>query len=136
MEIAALLKGTIQQSIDKIDEIVKRKHPEILAKMAEELFANEGEFNGRPRWKPNKASTVRRKGGNSPNIETGFLEHQMSTPGVLEENNWLDSIPSKRSDTGYKHADKLRKFSDIGQTEEDLELIDKRLEDAIRDEYS
>lgn len=123
----------IQPTIDEIDVIVQTEHPKILAQMAEELFANQGNFNNRSSWADNTPSTVKRKGGNSPNIDTGFLEHSMSTAGFLENDNWLDNIIPPKKNGDYKYADKLRKFSDIGKTAADLKYMDTQLEKKIQD---
>lgn len=137
MNFAQLIMQAIQPSIEQIDAAVIEQHPIILADMAQELFAQQGAFNGRNRWEDNTESTAKRKGGNSPNIETGFLEDNMTKPGFLENDNWLDSIkPPKKKDGNYNYADKMRKFSDIGQTSEDDHYMSEELAKAIRNELS
>ena len=125
--------------INKIIEIIKAEHPIIVAKIAEDLFANEGDFNNRPRWKPNTASTIKKKGGNSPNIETGELENWLSTPGNADDDDYMFKLPpskrQSRTANGYWYANELRHFDDIGKTDKDKELIDKTLERKIGEEF-
>ncbi len=137
MDFTQIIMQAIQPTIEQIDTVVIEQHPKILAEMAEELFAQQGAFNGRNKWADNTESTVKRKGGNSPNIETGFLEDSMTRTGFLENDNWLDSIkPPKKKYGNYRYADKIRKFSDIGQTPEDNHYMSEELAKAIRNELS
>lgn len=139
MDIGAVLLGEIKKTIKTVDEVIKREHPIILAEMAKELFTNEGHFNNRPGWEANAASTIRKKKNARPNVETGFLEEKLSTPGVLEDDNWLDNLTPppgvngrRRNTNGYKYANVLRKFDDIGKTPEDKALIEKELEKELK----
>lgn len=137
MNFTQMIMQAIQPTIEQIDTTVIEQHPIILAEMAQELFASQGAFNGRNRWEDNTTSTSKRKGGNSPNIETGFLKKNMTKSGFLENDNWLDSIkPPKKKDGNYKYADKMRKFSDIGQTAEDDHYMSEKLAKAIRNELA
>lgn len=131
--IQAQIEALIMASVKKIDEVINENHPIILAKLAEDVFANKGSFNGRSAWAPNTPSTIKRKGRDDPNYDTGFLEHKVSTPGFLESENWLDNIPNS---SGYKAADKMRKFSDIGKTNDDEKYIEQQIEVALKNEFT
>ena len=132
-DIQTQIEALIMASAKKINEVINKNHPIILAKLGEDVFANKGSFNGHSAWKPNAPSTIKRKGRDDPNIDTGFLEHKISTPGFLESENWLDNIPNSR---GYKAADKMRKFSDIGKTDDDEKYIEQQLEVALKNELT
>ncbi len=149
MGIETIIIESITSTAEKITGIILEEHPNILADMATKLFAKHGAFNGRERWKSNAWYTISKKGGNKPNIDTGNLKQHMTTPGFLENDGWLDSltVPPKRdkrtktglsknasNPNGYKDADALRPFSDIGRTDSDEQYIEKKLEKIIAKE--
>lgn len=126
--------------VAQIIEVIKNEHPIIVAKIAESVFANEGAFNGRPRWKANASSTIKRKGGDSPNVESGELENWLTTPDNAADEDYMFKLPrakrSKSSGNGYWFANEIRPFNDIGKTEQDHKLIDSELEKKIGEHFA
>lgn len=128
------VKKSIQEIETKIINVIQEEYPQILANLAEDIFASGGQSHGRS-WESNKASTVKKKGGNSPNIDTGQLENWMTIPGnILEEDfmSHLPNTPNEDSNIGYFDADSLRPFHDIGQTSNDEEYISEQLSIKIK----
>lgn len=109
----------------------------ILPEMAKQLFDSDGSFDGREGWQPNAPSTIKRKKSNKPNVDTGNLKEFMTTPDNLVSNDWLDKLSTPNgSIDGYKYADNLRKFSDLGETEMDADYIANRLQDLLLEQFS
>lgn len=125
----------IQESMQKVTEIIESEYPKLLSKIAEEIFASGGKSHGR-NWEDNKKSTIKRKGGNSPNIETGQLENWLTSEGNLLEDDYMTKLPTpKRSQWGennYTYANQLRKFDDIGRTQDDEEYIEQKLIEKLK----
>ncbi len=140
----------IQESITKIDEIIEKEYPLILATLAREIFESKGQSHGR-HWEPNTESTKKRKGSDYPNIETGQLEDYLTTPGFLEDDNYMANLPTPQrtgkakggmnhqknysNTNNYEYANALRPFDDIGKTADDEEFIERQLEIAITAQY-
>lgn len=116
--------------VKKADDIVTAEQPIILSQMATDLFNEQGAFNGRQQWADNLPSTIKRKGRNSPNIDTGLLENTMETTGFLMQDNWQQEVFAINE--GYEKADAMRKFSDLGETEADNEYMVEKLTEALR----
>lgn len=149
MSLGSQIEELINQSVLKIDGIAKSAYPNELAKLAEEIFASGGKSHGR-NWADNTASTQKRKGGNSPNIDTGLLEHTLTQTGFLQNDDYMDKLPKpiksksskgKKSNSsddpnGYKFANKMRPFDDIGKTDDDKEWVVKEVIKRIISEYN
>ena len=125
----------ISESIKKIDAIIQKEYPKELSNLAEDIFASGGKSHNR-NWSENKPSTIKRKGGNSPNIETGQLENWLTTDNNLVDDDYMARLPTPSKGTwgenGYLYANELRKFDDIGRTPEDEEYIVNQLVIKIR----
>ena len=114
--------------VEQTNKKIKAIFPEIVAKLAKEIFDTQGTIDGR-NWKDNTESTAKRKGRNSPNIDTGLLEHVLSQPGFVMDDAYMDKLPeSNKSPKGYKYANDMRNFDDIGRTPADEAIIEKELE--------
>lgn len=123
----------VDDTINQIITIVKTQVPEILGNLAKEIFDSKGQSHGR-NWEANKPSTIARKKGSNPNIETGILEQYLTQPGILEDDNYMGYLPSPPNDSqnGYKFANAMRPFNDIGRTPEDEEWIERQLEQKLQ----
>jgi len=138
----ATLEEAIQEIINntnnKVIQIIQEEHPKVLADLAKDIFQSEGQVDGR-NWQSNKSSTAKRKGFNQRNYETGDLYNMLTEPGFLENDNYMMNLPSpKRGNSyGYQAANDINnganRFDDIGQIQKDKELIDKALEKVIVD---
>lgn len=128
----------IDESMKKIDSIIQSQYPKILAELAEDIFASGGKTHGR-NWAENKPSTIKKKGGNSPNIESGQLEDWLSTEGNIVDDDYMTRLPSPLDDwggEGYLAANALRKFDDIGRTSDDEKYIEEQLTEKIQEQLS
>lgn len=125
----------IQDSINKINEIINEEYPKILSNIAEDIFATGGKSHGR-NWKENTASTIKKKGGNSPNIETGQLENWLTTDNNLLNDDYMSKLPTPKNsmwgENDYLYANKLRKFDDIGRTYNDEKFIEQKLIEKLK----
>ncbi len=149
--IAEAVKKVIDQTSQKILEIVKKEHPLILAELARDIFQSSGQSHGR-NWQPNSEATVegfygtsssgkkikvKGKGFNRRNYETGQLMETLMEPGFLEEDNYIENLPSPKrgSSYGYQAANDFNapqnRFDDIGKTAQDQEYIEEQLEQKI-----
>ena len=138
MSLGSQIEELINQSVLKIDEIAKSAYPNELAKLAEEIFAGGGKSHGR-NWADNTTSTQKRKGGNSPNIDTGLLEHTLTQTGFLQNDDYMDKLPTpskSKNPQGYEFANKMRPFDDIGKTDDDKEWVVKEVIKRIISEYN
>jgi hypothetical protein len=119
----------ILELMKQVSDIAKVQMPELLGKLAKEIFDSKGQSHGR-HWNPNKPSTVARKKSSNPNIETGVLEQYLTQPGILEDDNYMSYLPAPANDSqnGYKFANAMRPFDDIGRTPEDEEWLEQQLE--------
>lgn len=125
------IEDVVLESIEHIDAFVTHIMPYLQAEQARALFDKEGALNGRQKWKALAESTVKRKGHSRIMYDTGELYGIMSSPSTYSSGNWEGNIPEQ-----YMYADEIRKFSDIGTTEEDLEDIANKIAQAIQDEFS
>jgi hypothetical protein len=116
-------------SMKEVSDIIKVQMPELLGKLAKEIFNSKGQSHGR-HWTPNKPSTVARKKSSNPNIETGQLEQYLTQPGILEDDNYMHYLPTSPNGRthGYKYANAMRPFDDIGKTSEDEEWLERQFE--------
>lgn len=146
--IAEAVQRIIDQTSQKILEIVKTQHPLILAELARDIFQSSGQSHGR-NWQPNSEATVegfyktssggkkikvKGKGFNRRNYESGQLMETLMSPGFLEDDNYMENLPSptRGSSYGYQAANDINsfqnRFDDIGKTEQDKEYIEEQLE--------
>jgi hypothetical protein len=130
----------IKESMQNVDNIIQTQYPKILANLANDIFASGGKSHGRD-WADNTPSTIKRKGGNSPNIESGQLEDWLSTEGNILDDDYMSRLPSSTKvgnwgDNGYLYANSLRKFDDIGRTEQDEKYIENELANKIKEQLA
>lgn len=123
------IKKLIEDTANEVAEIVQEEHPKILAGLAKEIFDSVGQAHGR-NWESNKPSTIKKKKFDRRNYETGELMRTLTTPGELENDNYIDALPTK-----YQYANKVNspnnKFDDIGRTDEDDAYISDKLAEKI-----
>lgn len=150
-ELSQAINTIIDNSVSKINEIVKKEHPKILAKLAKEIFESVGQSHGRE-WQPNTSATVngfyskspsgisfhvKGKGFNRRNYETGQLMNTLTEVGFLEDDNYMENLPTapRGNSYGYKAANSINsfqnRFDDIGRTPDDEEYISNQLAEAI-----
>lgn len=135
-ELESVIAQLVNDQSAKIITIIQEEHPKILANLSTDIFETKGQIDGR-NWQDNTFYTAKRKGKNHRNVETGTLEEMFATPGFLEDDNYMENIPSpsRGSSYGYQAAndinDGANRFDNIGRTEADLEIIDRGLETVI-----
>lgn len=127
----------IQESMQQVTKIAEEQFPIQLAKLAREIFDSAGTTHGR-NWTSNRPSTVKKKGFDHRNTETGELGDYLSTPGVLLDDDFMENLPvspRSKSSNGYLYANDDGKFEDIGQTEDDLEFVAEQMARQIAQNY-
>ena len=137
MNLTESIQGIIDESISKVDAIIKVEYPQDLSLLAKEIFDSAGKTHGR-NWLDNTESTTKKKGKNHRNVESGDLQLYLETPGVLEQEDYMTSLPTpKRSKdpNGYIYANNLAKFDDIGRTPDDEQWLEQKLTEAIINGY-
>ena len=132
--------------LKEFDVRVKAMINEATTPLVHHVFDTKG--NGRG-WKDNADSTVKRKGKNTPNIDSGMLEAMLSAPGFIQEDDYMSKLePSVTMTTSggkkvvarkpagdYMEANKLRQFDNIGETEADESFVEAILERELKSEY-
>lgn len=132
MDLEQLIKNSLAQASEIVVSTIKKEHPKLLAELAGEIFTSKGQSHGR-HWNQNKASTTRRKGFDHRNVESGQLFDTLTTPGFLEQEDYMQKLPRPRrgSSYGYLAANELNnhenRFDDIGHTQEDEIWIEDQL---------
>lgn len=130
------IEKAVMTTIDQIDALAKKDLPEVTSKLVKKVFNGNGN-NGR-NWKANAASTIKRKKSSDPNIETGLLELTLSQPGYIIDDNYMNGLPTpprSGSSEGYREANAMREFDNLGRTPEDEAYIEQQLEVLIANEF-
>lgn len=126
------VEDAILTEINKITAKIDSLMPNVVNELAREIFSTQGQIDGR-NWANNAPSTIKRKGKNTPNIDTGNLEQLLSNNGTIMEDNYMDQVVAMNS--GYEYANDMRPFDDIGRTVADEVVMEKILEQKIQDEF-
>lgn len=112
--------NNIQDLIKEIMQFCQEDTQELIAKLEQQRFANQGEFNGHEKWKDNQSikhpcaqkSVIQDKGRNEPLVDSGYLKKQLSTASnwdlkpQISDNTMRLSIPQRENFTAQKY-DKL-----------------------------
>lgn len=134
------IKQVIETSTIKIADIVKSEHPLILSRLAKNIFDSVGQTHDR-KWQSNAPSTIRKKKFDKRNFETGELMNTLMEVGFLEDDNYMENLPTPQrgSSYGYKAANAVNspenRFDDIGRTESDERYIGEQLAVKIGESF-
>jgi hypothetical protein len=131
-----IVDDAINEVFNKIANRVNPVYTHELANFAKEIFDSAGQDNGR-NWHDNVESTIKKKGFNHRNVDSGLLESIITEEGFLMQDNYMEELES--IDSGYAFANEsgngANKFDDIGQRESDKEEIMNRTIQNIVENY-
>lgn len=133
-ELTDAINVQIEDMNNKIDRIVQLQYPILLSQLAKEIFDSKGKTHGR-NWDGNKPSTIKRKGFDHRNVETGLLETTLEQPGFLVDDDYMFHLPDAKGNHGYKFANSYAPFDDIGRTSNDEDWINTRLAEEIQNDF-
>jgi len=135
------INDLIAQTANKIDSIAELEFPNIASQLVKDTFDTKGAATGR-NWKANAPSTIKRKGFDSRNTETGLLEDALSQPGFILDDDYMGRLPSRsvnakghKSGGDYQFANSIdnyaNRFDNLGRTANDEKYMLKRLVEVI-----
>lgn len=88
-------------AIETILKIITIQLPIIRAELAYNVFTHKGDFAGHEGWKDNEPSVIRKKGRNTPLIDTGSLLKMMSNPDTYRSATGNSAISSYNVNDQY-----------------------------------
>lgn len=133
------IKKIVENASNQIVDVIKTEHPKILATLAKEIFDSKGTTHGR-QWESNKSSTVRIKGFDHRNYETGNLEGMLTDPGFLEDDDYMSKLGMSERGGDYTKISQIgggvNRFDDIGKTDNDETYIGEQLAQKINARFN